>query len=141
MTGVQTCALPISGVTNTLTHSTTNEIQRFQLQIGSKLYPEYPIKSHAECFYSLRKSLGLQANNLHSIDINGNSYRNNKFIVGIDTEKLLGLSFTGMNTRNNLMTVFLKTDSNAANIADRMHVILLAEQILEVGDVGCLVYD
>jgi hypothetical protein len=39
----------------------------------------------------------------------GNAYRNNKFIVGIDTDKLLGLSFTGMNTRNNLMTVHLKT--------------------------------
>ena len=90
---------------------------------------------------SLRKSSGLQANSLHSIDIDGDSYRNNKFIVGIDTEKLLGLIFTGVNTRNNLMTVFLKTDSHATNMADKMHVILLAEQILEVGDVGCLVYD
>ena len=130
-----------TGITTTATNNIANEIQRFQLQIGSKLYPEYPIKSHAECFYSLRKSLGIQANNLHSIDIDGNSYRNNKFIVGIDTEKLLGLSFTGMNTRNNLMTVFLKTNSDAAYTADRMHVILLAEQILEVGDVGVMTYD
>ena len=57
-----------------------------QLVIGSKLFPEYPMKSHAECYYSLRKALGIQANNLHSIDINGLEYRSNKFIVGIDTE-------------------------------------------------------
>ena len=111
-----------------------------QLVIGSKLFPEYPMKSHAECYYSLRKALGIQANNLHSIDINGLEYRNNKFIVGIDTEKLLGLSFAGMNTRNNLMTVRLNTETGAYQ-ADRMHIVLLAEQIVELADAGALVYD
>ena len=91
-------------------------------------------------FYSLRKSLGIHASNLHSIDIDGNEYRNNKFIVGVDTAKLLGLSFTGMNTRNNLMTVHLKSQTNDYK-ADRMHIILLAEQILELGDTGSMVYD
>ena len=125
--------------TSTLTHP-GEKFSHFQLQIGSKLFPEYPIKTHAEAFYSLRKALGIQANNLHSIDIDGNEYRNNKFIVGIDTEKLLGLSFTGMNTRNNLMTVHLKTQITDYK-ADRMHIILLAEQILELGDTGSMVYD
>ena len=122
-----------------LTHN-GEKFTHFQLQIGSKLFPEYPIKTHAEAFYSLRKAVWIQANNLHSIDIDGNEYRNNKFIVGIDTEKLLGLSFTGMNTRNNLMTVHLKTQTDAYK-ADRMHIILLAEQILELGDSGSMVYD
>ena len=98
------------------------------------------MKSHAECYYSLRKALGIQANSLHSIDINGLEYRSNKFIVGIDTEKLLGLSFAGMNTRNNLMTVRLKTETGD-NQADRMHIVLLAEQIVELADAGALVYD
>ena len=127
------------GTTATLTH-TQERFHHFQLQIGAKLFPEYPIKTHAEAFYSLRKALGIHANNLHSIDIDGNEYRNNKFIVGIDTEKLLGLSFTGMNTRNNLMTVHLKSQVDDYK-ADRMHIILLSEQILELGDTGCLVYD
>ena len=72
--------------------------------------------------------------------MDGNEYRNNKFIIGIDTEKLLGLSFTGMNTRSNLKTVHLKTGIDD-NKADRMHIILLAEQILELGDTGSMVYD
>ena len=55
------------------------------------------------------------------------------------TEKLLGLSFTGMNTRNNLMTVRLKSQTGDYK-ADRMHIILLAEQILELGDTGSMVY-
>ncbi len=127
------------GTTATLTH-TQERFHHFQLQIGAKLFPEYPIKTHAEAFYSLRKALGIHANNLHSIDIDGNEYRNNKFIVGIDTEKLLGLSFTGMNTRNNLMTVHLKSQVDDYK-ADRMHIILLSEQILELGDTGCMVFD
>ncbi len=127
-----------NGTTNTLTH-TEERFHHFQLQIGAKLFPEYPIKTHAEAFYSLRKALGIQANNLHSIDIDGNEFRNNKFIVGIDTEKLLGLSFTGMNTRSNLMTVHLKSQVGDHK-ANRVHIILLSEQILELGDTG-MVYD
>ncbi len=88
------------GLTSTLTH-TGEKFSHFQLRIGSKLFPEYPTKTHAEAFYSLRKALGVQANNLHSIDMDGDEYRNSKLIVGIDTEKLLGLSVTGMNTRKN----------------------------------------
>ena len=121
-------------------HTVKGCLYHFQLQIGAKLFPQYPIKTHAEAFHSSRKSLGIHANNLHNIDIDGNEYRNNKFIVGIDTEKLLGLSFTGMNTRNNLMTVHLKSQTNDYK-ADCMHIILLAEQILELGDTGSMVYD
>ena len=72
-------------------------------------------------------------------DINGNDYRNGKFIVGLDCEKLLGLAFTGMNTNNSLMTVKLKTAE--LNRANRIHILLFSEQILEVNDTGVSVYD
>ncbi len=54
--------------------------------------------------------------------------------------KLLGLSFKGMNTRNTLMTVHLKSQTGDYK-AGRMHIILSAEQILELGDTGSMVYD
>ena len=126
-------------ITSTLTHNGDQEIQKLQLQIGSKLFPEYPIRSHAEAFYSLRKAVGTQSNHLHTIDITGSEYRNNKFIVGFDTEKLLGLSFTGTNTKNTMMSIFLKTTST--NKASRMHIVLMSEQILEISDTNCAVYD
>ena len=127
-----------TNVANT-THVIGNEIESLQLQVGAFLIPQYPIRSHAECFYSLRKSLGIQSNGLHSVDINGNEYRNNKFIVGLDCEKLLGLAFTGMNTKNSLMTVKFKT--NETNKANRIHILLYSEQILEINDTGVSVYD
>ena len=120
-------------------HLEENEIVSLQLQVGSFLIPQYPIRSHAECFYSLRKSLGIQSSGLANVDINGNEYRNNKFIVGLDCEKLLGLAFTGTNTKNSLMTVRMKTAQ--ANKANRFHIVLTAEQVLEVSDVGVSVYD
>jgi hypothetical protein len=128
---------------NSLTYYTkqvdANEITSLQVQIGAFLIPSYPIRSHAECFYSLRKALGLASNGQASIDIDGNEYRNNKFIVGIDTEKILGLAFTGTNTKNSLMTVRMKTEE--ANRADRMHILLTAEMVLEVSDAGVTVFD
>ena len=41
----------------------------FQLQLGSKLFPEYPIRSRAEAYYQLRKTLGVQSSTLHNFDI------------------------------------------------------------------------
>ena len=58
----------------------------------------------------------------------------NKFIIGLDCEKLLGLAFTGMNTTNSLMQVKLKTAE--FNKGSRIQILLMAEQVLEVNDTG-----
>ena len=76
----------------TVINDSNTEIQHLQLMVRSKVYPEYPISRHAECFYN-------------SVDIKGPDYRNHKFVVGFDTENKLGLAFTGANTKNNLMTI------------------------------------
>ena len=127
------------GETVITTHNEGREINYLTLQVGAVMMPQYPIRSHAECYYSLKTSLGIQSNTLYNVDINGNESRNNKFIVGIDCEKLLGLAFTGMNTKNSLMTISLKT--GLPNKADRMHILLTAEQILEIADSGITVFD
>ena len=57
----------------TYIYDSDDEIKHLQLQIGSKLYPNV--------------SLGVQANNLHSLDVKGYEYRNHKFVVGFDTEQ------------------------------------------------------
>lgn len=113
----------------------------FQLQIGSKLYPEYPIRSHSEAFYQLKKTLGVQSSDVHSFDINARQYRDARFILGIDTEKVLDAGWTGLNTRSgDLMSVkfeFLE----ATRIADRMHIVLHSDQIVEIRDGGVQVFD
>ena len=118
----------------------TTEIQNLQSVIGSNLFPETGIRSHAECFYNLRKVLGVQANSLHSVDIKGDDYRSNKFVVGFDTEKMLGLAFTGCNTKNSLMTVKFKVPGGD-NQTTRMHIVVVAQQIMECGDSGITIFD
>ena len=120
-------------------HFEEREINYLALQVGATMMPQYPIRSHAECYYSLKKSLGIQSNTLYNIDIDGNEYRNNKFIVGIDCEKMLGVAFTGMNTKNSLMTIKMQTALD--NRPDRIHILVTAEMILEISDSGITVFD
>ena len=116
------------------------------MQIGSKLFPEYPIRSHNEAFYQLAKCLGVQSSAVHNFDITAREYRSAKFILGTDCEKVLDAGFTGLNTRaGDLMTVkfdlYRAGGSIDARKPDRIHIVLHSDQILEIRDSGCQVYD
>ena len=131
-----------------LTHDSDGEFE-FQLQIGSKLFPEYPIRSHNEAYYQLKKTLGVQASAVHNFDISATEYRDYKFILGTDCEKVLDAGFTGLNTRSgDLLSVSLKYASSGSSetgvyqrLADRIHIVLHSDQILEIRDSGCQVFD
>ena len=114
-----------------------------QLQIGSKLIPEYPIRSHAESYYQLRKTLGHQSSNIHNFDINSHEYRDHKMIIGLDTERVLEAGFTGINTRaGDILNIrFNHNDSTAAHWGEQMHIVLHSDNVLEIRDSGCVVWD
>ena len=121
------------------TYDSTKELN-FTLQIGSKKFPEYPIGSLAESYYQLRKSLGIHGSAFHSINIKGNEFMTNKFVLGIDTEKILGASFTGYNTKSgDLMTLAL--ENNGLANGDRIHSVLHYDAILNIRDAGVEVMD
>ena len=127
------------------THEPDAEFE-FQLQIGSKLFPEYPIRSHSEGYYQLKKTLGVQASAVHNFDVSAVEYRDHKFVVGTDCEKVLDAGFTGINTRaGDLLSIKFKYNDpgGAANLhlADRMHIVLHSDQIMEIRDTGVAVYD
>jgi len=115
-----------------------------QLQLGSKLTPEYPIRSLAEAFYQLRKCLGVVASPIHGFTITPGDYRQYKFIVGLDQEKLLDSAFTGQNTRSGELLTIRCKGANAANIANppsKVYIVLLTDNILEISAAGCNVFD
>eukprot|EP00972_Heterocapsa_arctica_P080139 11812565-Heterocapsa_arctica.AAC.1 len=64
------------------------------LQVGSQKYPEYPINSCSEALYHLRKAVG------DHMYIYNRWFRTSKYIIGIDTEKISGAGFTGLNTKS-----------------------------------------
>ena len=125
------------------TYDLDKELQ-WQLQIGGKLFPEYPCRSLAETFYQLKKSLGIHGSAFHSVAISGNQYLNDKFIIGVDTEKILEAGFTGLNTRaGDLMVLKGKyaNSNSSTNWANSVYIILHTDQILEIRDTGSQVFD
>ena len=114
-----------------------------QLQLGSKLFPEYPIRSHSEAYYQLRKTMGIQSSSLHNFDIDSHDYRTWKFVWATDMEKVLEAGFTGANTRaGDILNVsFTHRDPETSHYAVGVHIILSSDNILEIKDSGCSVYD
>jgi len=69
------------------------------VQIGSKTFPIYPIRSLSESFSHLHKTMGLHFGS-GAVNISRYGYRTSKYIVGIDLEKMTGVGFSGMNTQD-----------------------------------------
>ena len=120
----------------------------FNCKLEASFFPSIPFRSHNEAFYQLAKTLGVQASAVHNFDINAREYRFNKLILGTDCEKVLDAGFTGLNTRaGDLMTVKFDRNKtvNGTDLAlrkpDRIHIVLHSDQILEIRDSGCQVYD
>ena len=130
---------PSFGSTNL--YDSSKSVQ-FQLQIGSKLYPEYPMWSTQEAFYQLRKTLGVHATSFHSIDISSQEYNTTKYIVGIDTEKVLAAGFTGLNTKaGDLMTVKFNRMPTDNTAPDKMYIILHADVVMNIRDSGVEIFE
>ena len=74
---------------------------------------------------------------VHNFDIDAIQYRSESMIIGIDTERVLEASFSGLSMRSgDLMTVMFKYnsegDTNQTRLPDRMHIVLHADQIVQV---------
>ena len=96
-------------------HNGEKEVE-CQLQVGSKVYPEYPIRCLSEAFYQLRKTLGIHVGN-ESINMEAREYRSHMFVLGFDLEKVLGSSFTGYNSKSgDLLTINMKNAGNGTEL-------------------------
>ena len=117
----------------------------FQIQLGSKLYPEYPCNSITQCLYHLRKALNLQMFHQHSMNINFKQYRDRQFVFAFSFEKVPDSSYTGVNTRaGQQMLIKIKPAGAtipANEMPDQLYATLLSEQVLEIKDLGLKVYD
>ena len=117
---------------------------QWQILVGNKTFPIMPIRSAAEAYYQLKKGLGIHGSAWHSISIDTlKKYINDHYIVAIDTERVLGASFSGINCRQDLITVQAKgsVGSISANAPDNVYVILNADLIVEIRDTGVTVFD
>ena len=119
----------------------------FSIQLGSKLYPEYPCKSITECFYHLRKALNLPTFHQHSISSQWLEYKESEFIFGFNLEKVPDSSYTGgINTRAGQQMLIKVKPLNQSVLTstlmpDRIYFTLLSEQIVSIKDRGIELLD
>ena len=116
----------------------------FGMQIGNHCFPEYPIRSVAEASTQLRKLLSKYGTHYtDAMDISASQYRNNNFVIGIDTEKMPA-SFTGYNSKSgDLLTMsFKKKGDNAALIVTtKAHYALEYDAVLQINDTGVTILE
>ena len=116
-----------------------------QVLVGNKTFPVFPIRSTAEAYYQLKKSLGIHGSAFHSLSIDTiTKYGSSHFIIGIDTEKVLGASFSGINCRQDLISINVKgANGNLpdASVPDQMYVTLQPDYVVEIRETGSLVID
>jgi len=115
----------------------------FQIQLGGKLYPEYPCRTVNECFSILKETLNLPEKYQHVVSILFDDYIRNRFIFGMDFEKVPDVDWTGINTKaGQILIVKVKGGSGiTTNIATSMFSTLVTQVVLEIRDVGCNLYD
>ena len=113
-----------------------------QLQIGANCYPVYPTRSLQEQFYQLRKCMGVESSNFHSLDITPTECKTHKFIAAFDTDKAIGASFTGLNLKTgSLLTLKMKSGAPASQMPDTVYIVLHMDCIMNVKDSGIEIYE
>ena len=122
-----------------------------QLQIGSKLFPEMPMRSSAESYYQLRKALGShRPSSTYAVNIASREYRTTKYVLAFDCEKQTNVGFTGINTRSgDLITIKIQNLQHVCGVAaydansyaDFMHTTLEYDAILSITDAGVTVLE
>ena len=124
-------------------YSTRYELE-WQVSIGSLCFPVYPCTNSAQSLYRLRQALGIVNSSFHAMDLSYVKYTNNTFLLGLDLEKICEVAYTGINTKaNDLITIKTKWGDVADNnsLPLKMYCFLCADQILEIRDGGCIVFD
>ena len=111
----------------------------FQVQIGSKIMPGYPLSSVTGSLYQLGKTVG------HPLHIYGRWYRSRRYIIGIDTGKVSGAGFIGMGTESGDQITLNFKDCDAVGYAGsvptRMYCALHYDCVLNIQDAGVQIMD
>ena len=113
----------------------------FQLQLGSKLWPESPMTSFAEMYETLRKTLGVHSQDLRNCSLDRRDYYGNGFVLGVDLERCLGDPFSSVNTRSGDVLRLNFTGINPATEIQGCYVTLFGSAIVELREQGAFLFD
>ena len=117
----------------------------FQIQLGGKLYPEYPCRSISEAFSILKQTMNLPDWGLHSVGIDFRQFTSNKFIFAMSFEKMPQASWSGTNTMSGQILLIklnaVNTSTISGDIAQTMFITVQSENILEIRDSAVSIFE
>ena len=113
----------------------------WQLQIGSKKFPESPATSLPETFSLLRQALGVYDSDVRSLNMTLQSYSDTGFVIGIPLQATPGVFSSGYSTRNGDLLTTAKNLSTTERGAGHIYLHMLSEQLVEIRESGVSVLD
>ena len=116
----------------------------WSVQIGSKQWPEMSTcKSTASTMSLLKQALGIYDQKIACTSITPLNFLASRYCIGVPTSTIPGQVFSGISTRSgDLLSVLVKSMGVAANQqAQKMHISLLAEVILELKESGAVLLE
>lgn len=118
---------------------------RWQVQIGSKLYPEAPATSTAETFSILRAATGVIDESIRTLNLTAQSYKSGRFVIGVPLQTVQGVPFSGLNTRSGDLLTFRASNvypgANGTGDVSKVVLTFVNSSILEVRENGSVLLD
>ncbi len=117
----------------------------WSVQIGSKQWPEMSTcKSLAATMSLLKQALGTYDQNIACTSITPANFVDTRYCIGVPTSTIPGQVFSGTSTRSgDLLSVLIKsmTAAGGAEEAQKLHISLVAEVILELKESGTVLLE
>ena len=116
----------------------------WSVQIGSKQWPEMSTcKSTAATMSLLKQALGIYDQNIACTSITPATYITSRYVIGVPTSTIPGQVFSGISTRSgDLLSVLIKSmGADAAEQAQKLHISMVAEVILELKESGTVLLE
>ena len=101
------------------------------------------VKSNSEAWYHLSKTLKHQNTNEHGLEIKSDAYFNHEFVIGQCLEKVEGVPFSGVNTKQgDLLTIKLWNQATDTTIMpNKIFVFMVGDVIMNISDTGIQLFD
>jgi hypothetical protein len=124
---------PIPKTTNFFRPHTVDDFQ-WSVRIGAKKFPLSPVTGFAESRSKLAQAVGINSSTCFSLLPTATEYASTKFVAGVDVEKIVGASFSGLDTRSgDQITIECKGFEGTAQM---ITVVLLCQCVLNIRDSG-----
>ena len=121
------------------------DVPEWQLNISSKKFPSFPVRSRTEAYYRLRQAMCAQGSHLHNYGMSFKEFTSNSYIVSLDCERECSAAFTGFTMRNGAQVFFtmnnLHDPADSSKFPTKAYLTLAYESMITISDSGITVLE